>query len=258
MKALWTGFLCFGLLDIPIKLYSATRERPLRLTMLDKESMSPIGQTWVRKDTGEAVPPDRITRGYEYETGNYIALDESDFKAANARKTEVVEILGFAPKHDIDTKYFQKPYYIAPERGTERIYVLLREALRRSGRVGIARFVFRNREYLAALKVEDRALLLNQLRYAEDIRPVSELDIPLAAEYSNREMDMALSLIEQMQRPFNPSDYRDAYAHELQQVIEEKRRGGTPRIPDAAAKTRPLNDADVLPRLEESLRDKPQ
>jgi len=256
MKALWTGSLCFGRLEIPVRLFSASRPRAMRFTMLDKTDLTPIGYAWIRKDNDKPVAPHNIARGYEYETGQYVILEEEDFKAANVRKTEVIEILGFTTETDIDTMYFERPYYVAPDRGSARMYVLLREALRRVRKVGIARFVFRNREYLAALKVEDRALVLNQLRYAEDIQPVDEFDLPIAAEYSNREMDMTLSLIERLSHPFNIAEYKDAYSEELRTIIEEKRAGLEPRrLKGKRSSSRKLADKDILPLLEKSLKE---
>lgn len=230
MRSLWTGNLAFGLVNIPIQLYSASKERAMKFKMLDKHGKVPIAYLRVRKGTHQEVPFENIVRGYEYEKGDYVVLEDDDFKRAAPRKSRTIDILSFADEKDIDPIYYEKPYYIEPAKNSEKAYVLLREAMARSGKVAICRFVMRDHEYIAAIKAHGRALVLNQLRFEDEIRPPKELNLPGKSEYSKRELDIALALIHKLEEHFKASNYEDEYAKTLQKIIKAKRKRGGKKI----------------------------
>ncbi|MGQ0644991.1 MAG: non-homologous end joining protein Ku [Elusimicrobiota bacterium] len=247
MRALWTGSIGFGLVNIPVRLYTAIEPQSLDLDMLHKKDLSPVRFARVCREDGREVPWEDIVKGYQVRKGDYIVLNEEDFKKADARKTGSIEILQFCREQEIETHYFEKPYYLEPEKGGQRAYALLREALRRSGKAGVAKFVLRNREHLAVLKPEDDVLVLNTLRFQSEIR-APDLNLPARAPAKGKELDMALKLIEQLTEPFRPEDYRDTYTDKLKKIIEEKSKGRTPaakgeepaptRVPDLMAALR--------------------
>lgn len=227
-RALWSGALSFGLINIPVKLYSASKERALKFRMLDKHSLCPIGYMKICKADNHVVKPEDIVKGYEYEKGDFVVLSDEDFKNANAKKTSTVDIVSFSDEKEIDPKLFDKPYYVEPEKKAEKAYVLLREALKRAKKVGVARYVLKEREHIGVLKVDGRMLVLDQLRYADEIRDPEDIQIPSKAEYSDKELDMALALIDQLTAHFQPEDFKDTYTEELEKVIEAKIKGKKP------------------------------
>jgi DNA end-binding protein Ku len=180
MRAIWLGSLSFGLVNIPIRLYSATVERKLKFNYLHKKDLSPIRHARICREDGQEVPYEDVVKGYEYQKGNYIILTNDDFRKANLRKTGAIEIVEFVREDEVDSVFFEKPYYLEPDREARKAYALLREALRRSGRVGIARFVLKNREHLGIVKPEGNILILNQLRFKSEIKEAEGLNIPLS------------------------------------------------------------------------------
>jgi DNA end-binding protein Ku len=225
MRAIWTGALSFGLVNIPIRLYSATAGTELDLTMLHKKDMSPIRYARICRADGKEVPYEDIVKGYEYRKGDYVILTDEDFKKANVEKTKAIEIQEFAKESEIDPIYFEKPYYLEPEKGAEKAYTLLRESLKKSKKVGIAKFVLRNRERLAAIKPSGDALILEQMRFENEIRKPTELNLPDARKAASKEIQIALALIEQLTEHFNPKAYKDTYHDELKKVIDAKAKG---------------------------------
>lgn len=226
MRAIWTGALSFGLINIPIRLYSATAtEEKLDFDMLHKKDLSPIRYARVCRADGKEIPYDEIVKGYEYQEGDYVVLTDEDFKKASPRKTKTIDILDFAKENEIDTIYYEKPYFLEPDKGAEKAYALLREALKKSKKVGVANFVLRNREHLAVIKPYGKAILLNQLRFKDELRKPEGLNLPDTAQAKNKEIDMALSLIKHLSEPFKPEEYKDTYKNELKKVIEAKAKG---------------------------------
>lgn len=225
MRALWSGSLSFGLINIPIKLFSATKENALKFKLLEKDNMCPIVYNRVCKFDNREVDYENIIRGFEYGKNNYIPIDKKDFEKANAKKTKTIEIVSFAKASEIDAKYFDKPYYIEPEKGAEKAYVLLREALKKSKKVGVAKFVIHSREHIATIRTEKDLLMLEQLRYANEIRNPADLAIPSEKKFSEKELQIAMMLMDQLTEPFDISKYKDTFTDELMKVIEAKAQG---------------------------------
>jgi len=251
MRSLWTGSIGFGLVNIPVKLYSGSSEQSLDLDMLHKKDQSPIRYAKVCKEEGEEVPYDEIVKGYQYEDGKYIVLTDEDFEKANATKTGMIEVVSFALITEIDASYYEKPYLIEPQKGGDRAYALLCEALKQSGKVGVARFVLRNREHLALVRAQGKALILNQLRFAHELHNAAELKLPSAAKVDSQELEMALNLIEQHTEAFSPGDFQDTYTEELERIIEEKIQG---KVPTAKGeKPLPSKVADLMSLLKASV-----
>lgn len=251
MKAIWSGSISFGLIYIPVRLYSASRSARPKFHLLHKTDLCPVGYQRVCRTTGEEVPYEEIVKGYEYQKGDFVILTDEDFELANARKTRTVEILHFADESEVDPKYFEKPYYLEPVPEAGKIYGLLREAMRRTRRVGIAKFVLRTQEHLAALRAEENLLVLNQMRFKAEVLDSSGLNLPGTVDLSGKEMEMAVSLIEQLTEPFQPEKYQDTYTNELMSVIERKIEGKAP-IPKEKP-PRPTEVPDLMAKLRQSL-----
>lgn len=222
MRPIWTGGITFGLIYIPVKLYSAVETVTLDLDMLDEKDKSPIRYARLNQSTGKEVPWKNIVKGFEYKKGEYVVLEEEDFKKANVNKTENIEIVNFVNVDEIDSKFFERPYYLEPAGKAKKTYALLREALKQSGKVGLAEFVLRGREHLVALQPEGDVLMLNQMRYPTEIKPYSKLDLPGKVELTDKEMAMAVQLIKQMSDDFTPKEFKDDYIDELKKVIQAK------------------------------------
>lgn len=252
MRALWSGTLGFGLINIPIKLYSATQEHGINFDMLHKKDLSPIRFARICKSDGKEIPYKDIVKGYQYQKGDYVVLVEEDFKRANVKKTKSVEIIDFVDEKEIDPIYYEKPYYLEPGKGADKAYVLLREALKKSKKVGIARFVFHNREHIGVIKPHGNMIILEQLRYQAEIRKPSELHIPESAKTATQEVTMALKLIEQLSAHFHPEEYHDTYTEELKEIIEEKAKGKKHR-PVKEKEPKVTDVKDIMRMLKESL-----
>ncbi len=224
MRSLWTGTIGFGLVNIPVKLFSATQPSELDLDMLDKKDHSNIRFMRVNEKTGKEVDNQNIVKGYKLNE-NYVVLETADFEAANAIKTKVIEITDFVMEQEIDSMYYEMPYYLAPEKSGVRAYALLREALIKTGKVGVATFVMRNKENLAIIKVSGEALILTKMRFAEEIRNSKELELPLKSTVKPAELKMAISLINQLSGKFTISKYKDQYTAQLLKTIKAKAKG---------------------------------
>lgn len=252
MKAVWRGSIGFGLVNIPVNLYPASRERALNFDYLRKSDFCPIGYVKVCKRTGEEVPYHSIVRGYEYQKGEYAILEEADFKRASVKKTELIEIMDFVDEKEIDSKYFIRPYYVEPEKSASKAYVLLRKALEKSGKVAVAKFVMRAREYLAVIKPEDKALVLVEMRFHSEIAPDIELNIPKDATVDAKELDIALKLVEELSLPFDPKIYKDTYTDELKKIIRMKAKGKLTHVKKAEA-IEPTQTQDLMEKLKASV-----
>ena len=224
MKPLWTGAIGFGLVNIPVKLYSATESSDVDLDMLDKKDHSHIKYLRVNEKTGKEVAWNNIVKGYD--TGSkYVVLDEQDFEKAGAEKTKLIEITDFVKQEEIDSVYYETPYYLAPEKSGVRPYALLREALIKTKRAGVASFVMRNKEHLAILRVSGDAIILNRIRFHEEIRPTTELALPVKTVVKPAELKMAIALIDQLSGKFDITGYKDSYTASLMKVINAKAKG---------------------------------
>ena len=225
MHALWSGSISFGLINIPITLYSATKDRALDFDMLRKDDLCPISFARVCRTTGEEVPFKDIVKGYEYREGDYVVLDKEDFKRAAPEKSDTIDIEEFVDESEIDSIYYEKPYYLEPGKGADKAYVLLREALQQAKKVAVATFVFRNKEDLVVLKAHKDVIVLNQLRFQDQIRDFDDLDIPGKVAVSHKEIEMAVKLVEQLEGHFKPSKFKNTYIDELKKIIAAKAKG---------------------------------
>lgn len=252
MRAIWTGSLSFGLINIPVRLYSGSEDRGgIDLRMLHKDDLSPIRYAKVCRRDGQEVPLEDIVKGYEYQEGDFIVLSDGDLKKADSRRSKTIDIQEFTDENELDVRYFEKPYYLEPDKNAEKPYALLREALVKSKKIAVAKFVLRNREHLAAIKPVGRALILNQLRFPTDLREPRQLDLPDAKAASKAEIDMALKLIDQLTAPFIPEDYKDTYTEELEEMIAQKLKGKKVEIKTDEPKSTPAKD--LMAALKESL-----
>lgn len=241
MKAIWKGSIGFGLVNIPIKLYSATEQSNLDLDMVDKRDMGKIHFKRVNENTGKEVVWENIAKAYQIDD-QYILLDEADFEEAAPEKSKIIEVNHFVDEKEIDTIYIENSYYVEPEKSGIKAYALLREALIQSGKVGIAQFVMRTAEALTVLKPKGNILVLSKIRFAQEIRSIEEFTLPSKSDVKPAELKMALSLIDQYTEAFNISQFKDEYAAALLKVIQEKAGGKKPKarkmvkMPDTTSK----------------------
>lgn len=233
-RALWKGAVSFGLVYIPVQLQSASRDSALKMHMLDRRDFAPVGYKRTNKRTGAEVAWQDIVKGYEYEKGKYVALSEGDFRAANVKASSTIDIASFTDLANIPPEYYETPYFLEPQKGGEKVYALLREALRQTKRVAVATFVMHGRQHLAAVGADERSLKLYTLRFVEELRSIEGLEIPpkgaRAAGLTAKELGMAEKLIEGMSAAFEPERYRDTYRADLLRRIEEKVRKGETHV----------------------------
>jgi len=254
MRAIWSGSISFGLVNIPVKLFSGSESKNLDLDMLRKSDLCSIKYLRVCKNDNKEVPNEEIVKGYQYSDGQYVVLTSQDFESASPEKTHLIEISDFVQESEIDSRYFEKPYYLEPDRSGSKAYVLLREALKRSGKVGIAGYVLRNRGNIGVLKAYEDVLVLNAIRYQDEIRSYGELKIPKSEKLREQEVELALSLIDQLTVKFDPLKYKDTYREDLQRIVEEKAKGI--QIQPRAKEPQPSNVIDIMSLLKESLKTK--
>lgn len=225
MKAIWTGSVGFGLVNIPVKMYSAIESSSLDLDMLDKKDHSHIKFKRVNETSGKEVPWENIVKGYEL-NNKYVILEDKDFEKASPEKTNHIEIDQFVEEAEIDSSYFEQPYYLEPQKTGTRAYALLREALKKSGKAGLGSFVMRNREHLCILKATEDVIVLNRIRFAQEIRPTTDLKLP-GTKSKPAEVKMAINLIEQLTKKFDVKKYKDTYSDNLIKIIKAKAKGKT-------------------------------
>ena len=221
MRAIWKGAISFGLVNIPISLFPATRREELKFHLLRKSDLSPVNFKRVAAADGKEVPWDEIVKGYEHEKGKFVVLAEEDFARVDIEATQTVDITDFVALDEVDPMYFYKPYFMEPAKGGEKSYGLLRQALEEGGKIGIAKVVIKTRQYLAAVKPEKRGLVLELMHFAEELIDAKELNIP-AREASKQELQMARALVDGMTSEWEPERYHDDYREKLEKIIEEK------------------------------------
>jgi DNA end-binding protein Ku len=235
-RAIWKGSISFGLVHIPVGLFSAEKTNDLSFRQLDRRNLSPVGYRKYNKATGEEVESDVIVKGYEYESGHYVVLSDEDLLRANPEKTQTVEITDFVDLEDIEPVFYDKPYYLAPTGKNAKGYALLREALKRTRKVGIAKVVIRSREYLSAVVPQGNVLVLEILRYADEIRATDDLEVPgedlQALGVNDREVEMAERLVEGMTAEWTPEKYHDTYREDLMGLIQGRIDSGQTNEPD--------------------------
>lgn len=254
MRAIWKGSISFGLVNIPIALYPATRKEELRFRLLRKKDLSPVNYKRVAEADGREVPWDEIVKGYEYEKGKFVVLKDEDFQRVDLEATQTVDIQDFVELEEIDPIFFYKPYYLEPQKGGDKAYVLLRKVLADSGKVGIAKVVIKTRQYLAGVKAEDNVLVLELMHFAEELAEADKLNVPKKLEPGKREIDMAKTLVESMSSKWNPEKYHDDYREALMDVIEAKVESGGKEIAEKPKPKKPSSKViDLVAVLQESL-----
>jgi DNA end-binding protein Ku len=251
-RALWKGALSFGLVNIPVELHTAVRDTRPHFRMLHARDQSPIRFQRVCERDGTPVAWEDLVKGYEYEKGRFVVLTKADFQAAALEKTRTVDILDFVKADEIDDRYFETPYYLLPAKGGDRSYALLREAIRESGRIGIAKFILRETQHLAAVEVIGDALVLSLMRFADELADVSSFDFPATGEVRKPELEMAKMLVESLAAPWEPSKYTDDYRENLMKVIRAKAKGKTVKL-EAEPERQSAEVVDLMERLRKSL-----
>jgi DNA end-binding protein Ku len=250
-RAFWKGAISFGLVYIPVDLYSATHSAAIDLDFLDKRDFSPVGYQRYNKRTGKLVEWKDIVRGYQYEKGKYVALSDEDFRQANTKAAQTIEITSFTDAANLSPEYYETPYYVAPQKGGQKVYALLREALQRTGKVAIATVVIRTRQHLGVLFPAGDILTLNTLRFSDEIRTAEDMGVTApgakAAGLAAREISMAEKLIADMTGPWEPRQYRDTYREDLMKRINEKVRSrDTHSLPEASKSGKPRKSAEII------------
>lgn len=254
MHSIWSGSLSFGLINIPVHLYSGSEDHGLDLDMLHKSDLSPIRYAKICKAEGKEIPYSDIVKGYEYEKGAYVVLDESDFKKINPKKTTTIEIIHFAEKEEIDSIYFEKPYFLAPGKGADKPYILLRQALEETNKVGLVRFIIRNREHIGIIKPYHGAIILDQMRFASEIRDIEQLKLP-SEDANKKELEMAIRLIDQLTEKFTAESHKDEYVEEMKLMIADKI-SGVPPAKKGEKQAKPSKVHDIMALLKASLEEK--
>ena len=248
MRAIWSGTISFGLVSVPVKMFSATESKELRFHFLHTKDLQPIGYDKVRKDTGKKVDPDDIVRGFEIEKGRYVPLEDEDLDRLDIELTHSIDICDFVDLDEIDPIYFRKAYYLRPDDGAEKPYRLLVRALDETGKVGIAKVVIRNKQHLAALRAHDGALVLETMYYADEVRKPEKVNGN--ARVQKAEVDMAKSLVENLSAPFKPEKYDDPYRKELLALIRQKAKGA--KLPEPQEEEE-AEVVDLMAALRESV-----
>jgi DNA end-binding protein Ku len=257
VRPVWKGALTFGLVSIPVGLYPATARGDLSFRLLHAKDKSPIAYRRVCAEENVEVPWAEIVKGYEYEKGQFVVMTEADFEAADVEATQTIDIRDFVVAAEIPPVYFEQPYYLEPQKTGAKAYALLREALRRSGRVGVATVVLRQREHLAAVQATGDAMTLTTMRFAHEIAAPAGLELPADAALDRREIDLALQLVGTLEGPWQPEKYRDRYRDALQATIERKLEGRAAE-PAERGRRAPTKVVDLMSALEASLKAQPK
>ncbi|MBC7873229.1 MAG: Ku protein [Ferruginibacter sp.] len=252
MKAIWTGSIGFGLVNIPIKMFSAVESSSLDLDMLDRKDLSNIRFKRVNENTGKEVAWENIVRGYLV-NDKYVVLDKTDFEKASPEKTKHIEITQFVEEKEIDSTFFEAPYFLEPEKTGTRAYSLLRDALQKTGKAGVGLFVMHNREHVCIIKAQNDVIILNRIRFAQEIRSPKDLNLPVAKS-KPAELKMAVSLINQLTKKFDVKKYKDDYSEKLLKIIKAKSKGKS--IPFSPLKVVHSKTQDLMEQLKASLSDK--
>ena len=261
-RAFWKGSISFGLVEIPVSLKPAVQSQDLSFSLLDRKDFSPVGYKRYNKNSGRDVPWDEVVRGYEYEPDEYVVLSDEELRQANVEATQTIEILEFVKREEIDPLYFETPYYVEPLKRGSKSYALLRAALERSGRVGIARVVLRTRQRVAALVVRDQVLTLDLLRWAHELRAPSDVEVPpksaKGAGVTEAEIKMAQQLIDGMTGTWDPERFKDEYRDDVMALVRKKVKSGQTHTilePEPSEEPRRARTEvrDLMPLLKQSL-----
>ena len=251
-RALWKGSIAFGLVSIPVELHTAVRDHRPRFRMLHAKDKSPVRFERVCIRDGHPVAWEDLDKGYEYAKGRFVVVTKDDFRAAAVEKTRTIDIIDFVGADEIDDRYFETPYYLTPGRGGERAYALLREAIGKSGRIGIAKFILRDAQHLAAVEVIDRAIVLSVMRFEDELVDERGFDFPSAGDLRPQELQMAEALVNSLAAAWDPSKYTDQYRENLLKIIKAKLKGKRAAL-EAAEEPRTAEVVDLMERLRRSL-----
>jgi len=251
-RSIWKGTISFGLVSVPVELYAGVREHRPHFRLLHAKDKSPIKYTRICQHEGRPVSWDELVKGYEYEKGRFVTVTKEDFETAALEKSRTIDILDFVKAVEIDARFYQGAYHVLPGAGADRPYALLREALRETGRVGIGKFILHETQRLAALSVAGDALILNILRFADEVVDFSEARLPATTSIRARELTLAKSLIESLADAWSPEKYTDEYQANLVRILEAKLKGKKPAL-RGAAQPRDAAVIDLMERLQQSL-----
>jgi DNA end-binding protein Ku len=255
-RPIWKGAISFGLVSIPISLFAAVRREELKFRLLRASDLSPINNKRVAEADGKEVPWDQIVKGYEYEKGKFVVLKEDDFKRADVEATQTVDIISFVKLEEINPLFFYKPFYMEAGKGGDKAYVLLRDALVDSGKIGIAKVVIKTRQHLAAIKPQQQELMLELMHFPDELLDASEFKRPAAKAAGKAEMKMAHQLIESMTTDWDPGSYKDDYHVALEKLIEDKVAHGDQHVPAGRPKkSRATNVIDLVSVLQQSIKE---
>lgn len=252
MAAIWKGSVSFGLVNIPVELRTAVRADHISFRLLHKDDLSPVKYERVSQSGGDPIPWSDIVKGYEYEKGKFVVMTDEDFKTAAIEGSKTIDIIDFVKEGEIDPRYFETPYYLVPSKGAEKSYALLREAIRSTSSVGIGKIIMRQHQHLAGIKVVDNALVLELMRFANELVDASEYSFPARNNVRPQEVKMAEQLIGNLAEPFDPGRYTDDYRSNLMKVIKAKMKGKAPKLA-APEKDDESGVLDLMSRLKASL-----
>jgi DNA end-binding protein Ku len=254
-RSMWKGSLAFGLVNIPIELYSATRDHRPKFRLLHAKDEAPIRYERVCQTEGKPVGWEDLVKGYEYEKGQFVVLTKDDFKTAAVEKTKTIDIIDFVDPKEVDERYFETPYYLQPAKGAERSYALLREAIRESGKLGVSKIILRDAQHLAAVEAIGDALVLTMMRFADELADLDEFKFPKAEGIRPAELKMAGQLIDSLSAKWDPGKYTDEYRDNLMKVIQAKLKGKRPRLQERET-AQSADVVDLMARLRASLESK--
>ena len=248
-RAIWTGSISFGLVNVPVRMYSAIAENDLRFHLIHEPDGGRIGYQKICKSEGEPVPDEEIVKGFEFEQDEFVVLEDEDFEAARTEGVKTIELSDFVPYDEIDPIYFERTYFLGPQEGGEKVYALLREAMEQTGLAALGKFVMRDRQHLGCLRVREGALTLEKMFFHDEIRPLDEI-APGKVKVAKTELEMATALVEQYTGEFDPKKYEDTYREALCKVIRAKRKGKTVTAPEPETEEEP---ADLMAALRASV-----
>lgn len=252
MRPIWSGVISFGLINIPIKLYSGTAGTKVEFSMLHKKDYSPIRYAKICRKDGKELTQDDIVKGYEYKDGDFVVLTNEDLKTLNLDRSQSIEVLGFVKETEIDSIYFEKPYYLEPDKGAAKAYTVLLESLRKSKKVGVAKFVIHSREHLGIIKPHEKIIVLEQMRFEDQLVAWEKIPAHKAEHPRAKELSMATSFIDHLTEHFDPSDYKDTFHERLMKLIKQKLKGSVVHVAKEK-ETAPTKSADLMLMLRESL-----
>ena len=255
-RSIWKGAIAFGLVNIPVELYSATRDHRPKFRLLHAKDEQPVRYERVCQKEGKPVGWDDLVKGYEYAKGQFVVLTKDDFKTAALEKTKTIDIIDFVDPKEVDERYFETPYYLQAGKGADRSYALLREAIRDSGRIGIAKVILRDTQHLAAVEAIGDALVLTMMRFADELADLADFKFPHKADIRPAELKMARQLIDNLAAKWDPEKYADEYKENLMRVIRAKMKGKRPRLVDDDHTPKQAEVVDLMARLRASLEGK--